>query len=280
MAAAQLEILDGFCGPEQAARRERCAVAHRDVGRLRAELEGLRELDAARERELDLLEHELAEIEQAAPREGETERLLADRERLRRLDALRAAAGLGSAGAGSRRPRSRRSGAAKLADAAARLDALAGVDPELDALAQRCRALAIEAQDLAGELRDYGERLDGEEGALQALEDRLATLERLTRKHGGTVAAVLEHADNARVRRERAARRGGRTGADHRAPGRRAGGPRRARWSAARRARAAAPRLADAVRGQLAALAMPDASFAVRSPRASPARRAATASSC
>jgi DNA repair protein RecN (Recombination protein N) len=165
VAAAQLEILDGFCGPEQAALRERCAAAHRDVRRLCEELEGLRELDAARERELELLEHELAEIDEAAPREGETEGLLADRERLRRLDALRAAAGLGAEALDPDAPDT--AGALqRSADAAARLDALAGVDPELDDLAQRCRALAIEAQDLAGGLRDYGEQLDGEEGAL------------------------------------------------------------------------------------------------------------------
>jgi DNA repair protein RecN (Recombination protein N) len=267
VAAAQLEILDGFCGPEQASRRERCAAAYRDVRRLCEELEGLRELEAARERELDLLEHELTEIDEAAPREGESEGLLADRERLRRLDALRAAAGLGvealdpdaadAAGAVQR-----------TADAAARLDALAGVDPALDDLARRCRALAIEAQDLAGGLRGYGERLDGEEGALQDVEERLATLERLTRKHGGTVAAVLGHAENARERREELLgaavaleQTTARLDAAQAALGEHVGELRAARA-------AAAPRLADVVREQLAALAMPDASFDVAlSPR-------------
>ncbi|MGH2854442.1 MAG: AAA family ATPase, partial [Solirubrobacteraceae bacterium] len=81
LAAAQLEILDGFIGPEQATRRTACAAAHREVRELGARLEQLRELEDARERELDLLEHELAEIDDAAPREGEPERLRAERER-------------------------------------------------------------------------------------------------------------------------------------------------------------------------------------------------------
>jgi DNA repair protein RecN (Recombination protein N) len=267
VAAAQLEILDGFCGPEQAARRERCADTHRDVRRLRQELERLCELDAARERELELLEHELTEIDEAAPREGEFEGLRADRERLRCLDALRAAAGLGAEAldpdaadvAGT---------VQRTADAAARLDALAGVDPELDALARRCRALAIEAQDLAGGLRGYGERLDGEEGALEAVEGRLATLERLTRRHGGNVAAVLEYAERARARREEllgAAVALEQTTARLEA----AQAALVERVQALRAARqAAAPRLADAVREQLGALAMPDAGFEVAlSPR-------------
>ncbi len=267
VAAAQLEILDGFCGPEQAARRAQCAAAYSELARLREELDALRQLDAARERELDLLEHELTEIERAAPCEGELEGLLADRERLRRLDALRAAAGLGvealdpdaDEAAGVVR---------RAAAAAARLDALAEVDPELDALAERARALAIEAQDLAGGLRRYGERLDGEEGALEAVEERLATLERLTRRHGGTIAAVLEQGERAAARREELLgaavaleQTGERCDAARATLGEHVQALRTARG-------AAAPRLADAVGRQLGALAMPDASFEVAlSPR-------------
>jgi DNA repair protein RecN (Recombination protein N) len=291
LAAAQLEILDGFCGPAQATRRAACAAAHREVRELSERRERLRELDGARERELDLLEYELAEIEEAAPEEGEPERLQVERERLRRLDALLAAAGLaaealegGRSDAGgwaSEAGRGYEGGpgsdcAALSAGAAARLDALAGVDPQLDALAERARALAIEAGDLAGELRGYGERLVEEAqsahaGAagrapigLQAIEERLSTLERLLRKHGPTLAAVLEHAEHARVRREEL--RGAAV----------ALGEITARLDAARTALeervqelraargAAAPRLSEAVCEQLAALAMPDAAFAVR----------------
>ncbi len=322
LAAAQLEILDGFCGPTQAARRAACAAAHREVRELAEQLEGLRELDGARERELDLLEHELTEIDALAPQEGEQERLGAERERLRRLDALLAAAG-GAAEAlaggqgydgGSDAP-----GAMALsADAAARLDALAGVDPALDALAERTHALAIEAGDLAGELRDYGERLlaeveaagagetsdladerqggldEGERWAeehsgrladrghaavgpqagghaatrLQAVEERLAAMERLLRKHGPTMAAVLEHAERARARREQLL---GAVVALEEVSGRLQDARAVLETCAAelRAAReAAAPHLGEAVREQLAALAMPDAAFAVElSPR-------------
>ena len=100
LAAAQLEILDGCCGPEQAARRAACAAAHREVRELRERAEQLRELQDARERELDLLEHELAEIEEAAPQEGEPERLRAERERLRQP--RRAARRRGPGGRGTR----------------------------------------------------------------------------------------------------------------------------------------------------------------------------------
>ncbi len=293
LAAAQLEILDSCCGTEQAARRAACAAAHREVRALRERQEQLRELEDARERELDLLEHELAEIEAAAPQEGEIERLRAERERLRQLDALLAAAGsAGEALAGGQGPAGQDApGAATLsAQATASLEGVAGADPQLDALAERARALAIEAGDLAGELRGYGERLLAETGmlaetgiraggpclpatvesvgeaagGLEAVEERLAALERLLRKHGPTVAAVLEHAERARVRREElqgAAEALEETTARLRS----AEETLRERVEALRTARLrAAPRLAEAVREQLAALAMPDAAFAVQ----------------
>ncbi len=285
LATAQLEILDGFTGPAQAVRRAACAAAHREVRELSEQLEDLRELDGVRERELDLLEHELAEIDAVAPQEGELQRLRAERERLRRLDALLAAAAAAAealAGGPSYDGGSDVPGAMALAaGAAARLDPLAGVDPALDALAERASALAIETGDLAGELRDYGERLAGEavgaedtaderhaEAGLQAVEERLAALERLLRKHGPTVAAVLEHAEHARARRERLA---GAAAAIEEVGGclQAARATLEERVMELRAAReAAAARLAEAVRAQLAALAMPDATFAVQlSPR-------------
>ena len=152
---------------------------------------------------------------------------------------------------------------ALLASAAARLGAVSGVDPGLDALAERLGAIVVESQDLAAELGDYGERLAGEDGSLDEVERRLAATERLVRKHGGSIEALLVYAARARARREELdgvevalAQTGERLT--------------RARVELDRQVAAlhdarelAAPRLAEAVRGQLAALAMADADFDV-----------------
>jgi DNA repair protein RecN (Recombination protein N) len=260
LAAAQLEILDRFCGPEQAARRRACSAAHEELRLLHEELEGLRELAGARERELDLLEHELAEIDDADPQDGEVERLHADRERLRRLDGLRDAAGFAAQALAPDAPDALGAGAL-LADAAARLDALAGVDERLDELAARCHALQIEAEDVAGELSRHNEGLLAEDGALETAEERLALLERLMRKYGPTIADVHEHAARARARHEQLAGAGV---ALEQASARLAGAQERldGHVQALRAARQeAAPLLAQGVREQLAALAMPDARF-------------------
>ncbi|MBA3328520.1 MAG: AAA family ATPase, partial [Solirubrobacterales bacterium] len=87
LAGAQLEILDGFCGDAHRARREKVGEAHARAREAEGALEVLRELAGARDRELDLLEFELAEIEAAGPSAAEHEALLAERERLRHLEA-------------------------------------------------------------------------------------------------------------------------------------------------------------------------------------------------
>jgi DNA repair protein RecN (Recombination protein N) len=201
LASAQLQMLDQVCGPSHFKRLQACASAYRETSRLESELGRLAELASARERELDLLEHELAEIDALDPDEDEHQTLLARRERLRRLDALQGAAGIAAealAPESSDAP-----GAAHLlAGAVAKLETVAGVDAQLDALAQRGAALAIEAQDIAAALSAYREQIAAEDDSLESVEERLALLERVVRKHGGTIAAVLEHAERARARRE------------------------------------------------------------------------------
>ncbi|MGA8364836.1 MAG: DNA repair protein RecN [Solirubrobacteraceae bacterium] len=262
VAGAQLQVLDGRCGAEQIGRLRECGEAYRMCTALEAELGDLRELAEARGRELDLLEHELAEIDDAAPDEDENERLLAARERLRRSDALCSAAGYGAQGLAP--DLGETPGAVPLlASVAARLEAVAGVDPDLDSLAERLSGIVVESQDLAGELRDYGERLAGEDGSLEEVEQRLAATERLVRKHGGSIADVLAYAEHARGRREELdGAQGALVQTEERLA--HARGELDRYVTELRQAREqAAPRLAEGVREQLAALAMADAEFEV-----------------
>jgi DNA repair protein RecN (Recombination protein N) len=260
LASSQLEILDAFCGAEHLERRATFAGVHARARELEAALAELRERAGARERELDLLAFELDEIEAADPSEAEEAELLAVRERLRHLDALRSAA-LGAAQAAA--PEEGPGITALLAAGGAGLDGAAGVDPALDALGERWRSLAYEADDLAAELQRYAEGLEGEPGALEAAEERLAVLDRLKRKHGGSIAEVLAHAERCRARRDELA--GAEVALERGAAEIDEARARRAALAAElRKERAqAAPRLADAVRERLAELAMEGASFEI-----------------
>ncbi|MBU3674990.1 MAG: hypothetical protein FGM34_08095, partial [Solirubrobacteraceae bacterium] len=77
VASSQLEILDHFCGDGQRARLDACAEAHRRVLDAQERLAELEELEGGRERELDILDFEIAEIEEAAPDPAAEEELLA-----------------------------------------------------------------------------------------------------------------------------------------------------------------------------------------------------------
>jgi DNA repair protein RecN (Recombination protein N) len=197
IASAQLEILDGFAGAEHLELRRAYADAHRECGRLGVELAELREREGSRERDLDLYRYELSEIEEVAPVPEERDELGAQRERLRHAEGLREAAviahgslaGADADGGGA---------AAALAQAEAALQGAAGVDQGLDAIAARVAALAVELGDVASELRTYAEGVEADPGALQAVEERLEAIDRLERKHGGSVELVLAHGERCR----------------------------------------------------------------------------------
>jgi DNA repair protein RecN (Recombination protein N) len=205
LASAQLEILDAFAGDAHLERVGRYRAAHAEARDLGAELDGLRAREGARERDLDLYRFELAEIEAAKPDAAEATSLRAERERLRHAETLRQVSGSALAAlAGDPDSATGAEGGAGLAAAAAAvLHSGAGVAEDLDAIAGRVRALEIEAGDLASALRDFIERIDVEPGRLEAVEERLAALERLERKHGGSIDAVLAHADRLRDEIER-----------------------------------------------------------------------------
>ena len=266
LSTAQLDILDAHCGPAQMERRERLADIYERVRATEQRIAELREMAGARERELDLLAFELDEIEAVAPSEDEEKSLVADRDRLRHLDALRLAA---SAGAEAVSPDGGGGVSELLAQAEHQLEGVAGIDPRLQAMSERLQALRYEAEDLGQELRAYLLELepDGGEGSgpasLEAVEERLALFARLQRKHGGTIAEVLAHAERCRARREQL---------EHADTALESGEEELARpvpsstalaAELSERRRKAAPVLAEAVRVRLAELAMPDATFEV-----------------
>jgi DNA repair protein RecN (Recombination protein N) len=197
ISSAQLEILDGFVGAQHLETRREYREAHREVNRLEAEVAELREREGSRERDLDLYRYELSEIEAVAPVPEEREEIGAERERLRHAEGLREAAGTAhGAIAGAEED----GGAiAQLAQAEAALQGAAGLDASLDALGERVATLSVELTDVSSELRDYAEGVEADPAALLAIEERLEAIDRLERKHGGSVESVLAHAERCRA---------------------------------------------------------------------------------
>ena len=197
ISSAQMEVLDGFAGVGHLEVRRLYREAHREYGALAAELEELREREGSRERDMDLFRYELSEIEEVAPDPAEEAELGVERERLRHAERLREAAagayasvaGIDEDGGGA---------ASALAIAETLLQGTGGVDAGLDSLSERLSALVVELGDVASELRDYAEGLEADPGRLATVEERLESLDRLKRKHGGSIGSVLAHAERCR----------------------------------------------------------------------------------
>ena len=266
LSTAQLDILDAHCGPFQMELRGRLAEAYDRVRATEQRIAELREMAGARERELDLLAFELDEIEAVAPGEEEEKSLVADRDRLRHLDALRVAT---SAAAEAVTPDGAGGVSELLARAERQLEGVAEIDPRLKAMSERLQALRYEAEDLGQELHAYLLDLEADGGdgggpaSLEQVEERLALFARLQRKHGGTIAEVLAHAERCRDRREQLehADTSLESGEEELAKARAELDALAAELSEHRKQ--AAPALAEAVRARLAELAMPDATFEV-----------------
>ena len=216
LSAAQLEILDGLCAGDHAGApacvrggvRADAAAGRAAAGRCASS-------PPSASASSTCSSTSSPRSTRSAPDEREHEQLLAARERLRRLDALRAAAGRGGRGARARLGRGARRRRSSPAAPRGALDALAGVDPALDALGRAharardrvpgpgrraARLLRAGAARMASTAR--ARRGSAPEVSLDALEERLAAIERLARKHGGSVRAVLDYALQARARHE------------------------------------------------------------------------------
>jgi DNA repair protein RecN (Recombination protein N) len=201
ISSAQLAMVDGAGGAAQKNRLEAYRSAWDGQRKARIELEELLGRDQARERDLDLHRFELEEIDAAAPRLDEKAELDAERDRLRHAEGLRLAAE--GAACRLKGDENGEGAAGDLAAASGELGGVSGVDPGLDSLAARVESLLLEAEDVGNELRSYLESIAADPERLAEIEMRLDVLDRLERKHGGSIEKVLEHAEWCRAEIDR-----------------------------------------------------------------------------
>ena len=186
----QLAALDAFAGLGE--RRARLAARVRNLRAARRELEAVSLDSRERERLLDQLRHEVAEIGDAALTPGEDEALRAEQRRL-------AAAGrLLEASAEALEALD----APPLGEAAAAVQEIGERDPSAAELAAQGALLEATAADLSRSLRAYRETLADDPARLAAVAERLDLIARLRRKYGESVAAILDHGARAKARLE------------------------------------------------------------------------------
>ena len=181
-----LDLLDQFAGLTDG--RRAVEAAHAQWSGLRAELDAARARERDRDARAEYLRFQQGDIDRVAPRPGEDEDLAADRvllanaERLRRL----------CEEAYGRLYDDDASALSSLAAVWKRVAELRELDPRFAAFLEGRESVEAQLGELASFLREYGAHIEASPERLQDLEDRLASIERLKRKYGPTLADVIE----------------------------------------------------------------------------------------
>jgi DNA repair protein RecN (Recombination protein N) len=200
--SAQLEVLDAFGRLQDL--RNHYRSSHHEWTRTRHKRAELAAANDQRMQQADLLTFQQQELDQAACRLGEEEGLQAERQRLassHRLAELvsEAQAQLQADGQGV---------LVKLAVVERALGELAQLDPEMKGTTGLVSESRVLLKEVADGLRGYGEGLDADPSRLATIEDRLAVIQRMKKKYGGTIEAVLATQNQVKEELDRLGRSG------------------------------------------------------------------------
>ncbi|HJZ71411.1 MAG TPA: DNA repair protein RecN [Vicinamibacterales bacterium] len=202
VAATHLDVIDSFGALDQLLTATE--GAYNAMRASHDELARLRTLASDRDARQDLITFQLGELDRAALKEPSEDadlaalrQVLASAERVERLCAESYAALY------------ERDDAilAALGGVWRRVGELASLDPTFQPYVDARDGIKSQLEDLAGFLRKYADSVDASPARLQQVEERLAVLERLKRKHGPSLADVVARRDG--LRRELADLAGG-----------------------------------------------------------------------
>ncbi len=176
----QTDLLDAYAG----ALGTRSAVAASHGAWMEA-VTKVRDLEALRSRgrrEQEFMRWQLDELRAADPRPEEDEQLAAERAAVRHAARL---AQLGQEAVDALREDG-------LARAAAAMRSAAELDPRVAEHASRLDVLVEEAADVGADLRRYGDAIDADPRRLETIESRLAVLDGIKRKYGGSLESAID----------------------------------------------------------------------------------------
>jgi DNA repair protein RecN (Recombination protein N) len=193
----QLDLLDSFARTEK--QLEDYQKYFRQLQMLIAEHTALNTAETAREQELDLLRHQITEINSAnlvAGEEDEIEKRYKLSSSSKRLIELASAAA-------NKLSEADESVLSQLAETQRWLRELEKIDISTAQVASEHAAAVVQLSEIARSLSDYAEKLDLDPEQLAALEQRVSLFETLKRKYGGSIAEVIEFGRRAAERMQK-----------------------------------------------------------------------------
>ncbi len=191
----QLSLLDSFARAERQLDEHR--RHYRQLQTLLAEHAALNTAETAREQEIDLLRHQIAEIKSANLVAGEEEEEIEKRYRLtsnsKRLIEL-------TSTIANKLSETDNSVLSQLAETQRLLRELERIDGSVAQFSSAHAASVVELSEIARALSAYAEKLDLDPQQLAALEQRVSLFETLKRKYGGSIAEVIAFGERAAER--------------------------------------------------------------------------------
>ena len=180
-----LTVLDRFANLDEPLRLYR--ESYELMKKIAQQLECLEDAERERQQRLDFLRHQADEISSAQLLPGEEEELLAERLLLQNAERL---AGVTR---GGYEALYEGNGAVceVLGGLVSELQSVGEIDPELAGLAETVQRSLFELEDVSTRLRSYLGRIAFEPNRLEVIEERLATLTRLKRKYAPAVEEIL-----------------------------------------------------------------------------------------
>lgn len=188
-----LGLLDNYAGLE--AQRSELAALVEQVNKLREEISDLVQDEAAIARRIDMLNYQLEEIRAVNPKTGEEESLREESTKLSHAEQLAA-----MTAEAIRSLENDETGAVELLNqASTALARVAKIDTNMQEFATLAESLAVQAEEMARSLEHYADNIEHNPARLNEVEDRLDAINRLKRKYGGSIEAVLQYAEKAKT---------------------------------------------------------------------------------
>jgi len=191
-----LDILDHFAllMPQ----RQDYNQVYEDCLRLQEKYAELEARLKKRDERLDFLSFQLDEIDEAGFAQGEEESLLAEKQMLANIQKLK-----NHSDAAYECLYGKEGAALELIRLAqTEIQAINGIDRQFSLSYQNVETLYFQLEEMAFTLRDYGRVLVDDPARLAVIEERLELLQKLKRKHGGTIDAILKKREEIFCERE------------------------------------------------------------------------------
>lgn len=195
----QLDLLDDFGGLRKL--QEDCAVGYQRWQKLASTLEQMTSDEREKARQLDLLDFQMKEIDEARLHPGEEEELIAERTILTNAEKLYQ--NISQAYQILYEMENRESVIDRLAEIINCLQVVTSIDGRSKSWLEEVNSCRLTLEEISHLLRDYQEKIEFNPQRLEEIEERLDLIHRLKKKYGDSIPEILRYREQIGQQREK-----------------------------------------------------------------------------